>query len=369
MDDHEPDWNAASPGEEGDLRSISMNTTENVPTLSEAGALEHNSYWLQTASPTPFGVSTTDQVDGFHGIFNAFQSSQLVDAARVEAEALPGHTPPLSCDSLCNPNRAEVSGSGSKRKSDFEMDNLRRCVSAEHSKRDADHGAREELEDQRVRRTRSANLHNMSERKRRGRFREKIETLQQLIPNCNKADRASVLDDAVKYLKRLKLQVEMLAMGGVGGASTLNPYVSPAESATGIDNMNQCLFLQTPRPIMFMGPSYGFSNTMTGLPVMPFHHSPAVHASPSPGKAVSFPIFNPRPQQLSPAASSAIDASFFPRFNYSAPDKGESSHWNSNPTPSTTGPQVLPMSSQAHDALDASPGTLDHTAFFGERQR
>ncbi|XP_030476412.1 uncharacterized protein LOC115693531 [Syzygium oleosum] len=108
--------------------------------------------------------------------------------------------------------------------------------------RDADRGMREKLEDQRkarVRRTRSAEQHDMSERKRRGRIKDKIKTLQQLIPNCSKSDRASVLDDAVKYLKRLKLQVEMSAMGAAGGALTLNPYMSPAISATGIDNMNQ----------------------------------------------------------------------------------------------------------------------------------
>ncbi|GAB2246359.1 hypothetical protein Droror1_Dr00001852 [Drosera rotundifolia] len=62
-------------------------------------------------------------------------------------------------------------------------------------------------------RTRAAEVHNLSERKRRYRINEKMRTLQELIPNCTKVDKASMLDEAVEYLKTLQLQVQMMAMG------------------------------------------------------------------------------------------------------------------------------------------------------------
>lgn len=118
--------------EEGVLRSSSASTTENVATRPKAGVLEHH-YWLETASPIPFGIGGADQGEGFRDIFNALQNCQLIDTARVEAEDLPEHTVPLSWDILCNPNQAEVSGSGSKRKSNIEMDDQPQCKSAGHS--------------------------------------------------------------------------------------------------------------------------------------------------------------------------------------------------------------------------------------------
>ncbi|KAL6552317.1 ATP-dependent DNA helicase pif3 [Orobanche hederae] len=62
-------------------------------------------------------------------------------------------------------------------------------------------------------RSRAAEVHNLSERKRRDRINEKMRALQELIPNCNKADKASMLDEAIEYLKTLQLQVQMMSMG------------------------------------------------------------------------------------------------------------------------------------------------------------
>lgn len=62
-------------------------------------------------------------------------------------------------------------------------------------------------------RSRAAEVHNLSERRRRDRINEKMKALQELIPNCNKVDKASMLDEAIEYLKTLQLQVQMMSMG------------------------------------------------------------------------------------------------------------------------------------------------------------
>ncbi|XP_072961751.1 transcription factor PHYTOCHROME INTERACTING FACTOR-LIKE 15-like [Typha angustifolia] len=64
-----------------------------------------------------------------------------------------------------------------------------------------------------TKRSRAAQVHNLSERRRRDRINEKMCALQELIPNCNKVDKASMLDEAIEYLKTLQLQLQMMTMG------------------------------------------------------------------------------------------------------------------------------------------------------------
>ncbi|XP_022768743.1 transcription factor SPATULA-like isoform X2 [Durio zibethinus] len=61
-------------------------------------------------------------------------------------------------------------------------------------------------------RSRAAEVHNLSEKRRRSRINEKMKVLQNLIPNSNKTDKASMLDEVIEYLKQLRLQVQMLSM-------------------------------------------------------------------------------------------------------------------------------------------------------------
>ncbi|KAL1564150.1 basic helix-loop-helix transcription factor [Salvia divinorum] len=63
-----------------------------------------------------------------------------------------------------------------------------------------------------TKRTRAAEVHNLSEKRRRSRINEKMKALQNLIPNSNKTDKASMLDEVIEYLKQLQLQVQMLTM-------------------------------------------------------------------------------------------------------------------------------------------------------------
>ncbi|KAL9241575.1 hypothetical protein vseg_015673 [Gypsophila vaccaria] len=83
-------------------------------------------------------------------------------------------------------------------------------------------------------RTRAAEVHNMSEKRRRSRINEKMKALQNLIPNSNKTDKASMLDEAIEYLKQLQLQVQMLSMRN---GLSLHPMCLPEEQ--GIMNATQ----------------------------------------------------------------------------------------------------------------------------------
>lgn len=74
-----------------------------------------------------------------------------------------------------------------------------------------------------TRRSRSADFHNFSERRRRDRINEKLRALQELLPNCTKTDKVSMLDEAIDYLKSLQLQLQMLVMGKGGGMAPVVP--------------------------------------------------------------------------------------------------------------------------------------------------
>ncbi|KAI4372697.1 hypothetical protein MLD38_010896 [Melastoma candidum] len=67
--------------------------------------------------------------------------------------------------------------------------------------------------------SRAAAIHNQSERKRRDKINQRMKTLQQLVPNSRKTDKASVLDEVIDYLKQLQAQVQMM--------SRMNVPISP----------------------------------------------------------------------------------------------------------------------------------------------
>ncbi|CAA2975023.1 transcription factor PIF4 [Olea europaea subsp. europaea] len=83
------------------------------------------------------------------------------------------------------------------------------------------------------RRSRAAEVHNLSERRRRDRINEKMRALQELIPHSNKSDKASMLDEAIEYMKSLQLQVQMMWMGS-GMAPMIFPSVQQYMSRMGM---------------------------------------------------------------------------------------------------------------------------------------
>ncbi|KAJ0265272.1 Transcription factor UNE10 [Hirschfeldia incana] len=61
-----------------------------------------------------------------------------------------------------------------------------------------------------TKRSRAAVIHNQSERKRRDKINQRMKTLQKLVPNSSKTDKASMLDEVIEYLKQLQAQVSMM---------------------------------------------------------------------------------------------------------------------------------------------------------------
>lgn len=118
-----------------------------------------------------------------------------------------------------------------------------------------------------TKRSRTAEVHNLSERRRRDKINEKMRALQELIPNCNKIDKASMLDEAIEYLKTLQLQVQMMSMGS---GLCIPPMLLPPTMQ----------HLQIPPiahfPHLGMGLGYGMGVfDMNGSAAVPFPHMPA----------------------------------------------------------------------------------------------
>ncbi|KAJ3670025.1 hypothetical protein LUZ60_010349 [Juncus effusus] len=105
------------------------------------------------------------------------------------------------------------------------------------------------------RRSRAAEVHNLSERRRRDRINEKMRSLQELIPHCNKTDKASILDEAIEYLKSLQMQLQLMWMGG-GVAPMMYPGMNALMGPVNPLAMQAGFGVQIPRmPFMPAGAS------------------------------------------------------------------------------------------------------------------
>ncbi|CAK7348553.1 unnamed protein product [Dovyalis caffra] len=57
-----------------------------------------------------------------------------------------------------------------------------------------------------------AEVHNPCERRRRDKINKKMRALQDLIPNSNQVDKASMLDEAIDHIRSLQLQIQIMSM-------------------------------------------------------------------------------------------------------------------------------------------------------------
>ncbi|CAH2061272.1 unnamed protein product, partial [Thlaspi arvense] len=85
----------------------------------------------------------------------------------------------------------------------------------------------------RARRGQATDPHSIAERLRRERIAERMKALQELVPNGNKTDKASMLDEIIDYVKFLQLQVKVLSMSRLGGAASVSSQISEAGGTHG----------------------------------------------------------------------------------------------------------------------------------------
>uniref|UniRef100_A0A6M2ETR0 BHLH domain-containing protein n=1 Tax=Populus davidiana TaxID=266767 RepID=A0A6M2ETR0_9ROSI len=186
------------------------------------------------------------------------------------------------------------SGNSTERPSDDPTENLKR----KHRDTEESEGPSEDVEEESVgaknpasaragngsKRGRAAEVHNLSERRRRDRINEKMRALQELIPNCNKVDKASMLDEAIEYLKTLQLQVQIMSMGaGMYMPSMMLPPGMPHMHAA---HMGQFLPMGVG---MGMGFRMGMPDMNGGYSGCPMYHVPPMHGAHFPGSPMSGP--------------------------------------------------------------------------------
>ncbi|PSS08449.1 Transcription factor like [Actinidia chinensis var. chinensis] len=191
--------------------------------------------------------------------------------------------PVVASSSVCSGNSAE-------RASNDPTHNLKRkCQETDDSE-----GRSEDVEEESVgkrnaatvrrgtgsKRSRAAEVHNLSERRRRDRINEKMRALQELIPNCNKVDKASMLDEAIEYLKTLQLQVQIMSMGA-------GMYMPPMMLPTGMPHVHMAHMARFSPMGVGMGMGMGFGMGMFdmngGPPGYPMIQVPPIQGPHFPG--------------------------------------------------------------------------------------
>ncbi|KAH7676251.1 phytochrome-interacting factor 3 protein [Dioscorea alata] len=216
-----------------------------------------------------------------------------------------------------------------------------------------------------AKRSRAAEVHNLSERRRRDRINERMRTLQELIPNCNKVDKASMLDEAIEYLKTLQLQVQIMSMGS---GFCMPPMMLPP----GMQHIRAPPMgpYSTMGLGMGMGMGYGMGMLdMNGSPLIPQFPCPSLPGAPGlhgmPGSAAlqmfgipgqGFPVPMPRPTQSS-------SFSMLPTKPNSVPEGSEA---DINPVPLSAAETVPSSSSkdQHHQSINSElpPKTSVHNS-------
>uniref|UniRef100_A0A0D3F6J3 BHLH domain-containing protein n=1 Tax=Oryza barthii TaxID=65489 RepID=A0A0D3F6J3_9ORYZ len=82
----------------------------------------------------------------------------------------------------------------------------------------------------RARRGQATDPHSIAERLRREKISDRMKDLQELVPNSNKTNKASMLDEIIDYVKFLQLQVKVLSMSRLGAAEAVVPLLTETQT-------------------------------------------------------------------------------------------------------------------------------------------
>ncbi|XP_026440373.1 uncharacterized protein LOC113339289 isoform X2 [Papaver somniferum] len=81
----------------------------------------------------------------------------------------------------------------------------------------------------RARRGHATDPHSIAERLRREKIADRMKNLQELVPNASRADKSSMLDEIIEYVKFLQLQVKVLSMSRLGAAGAVVPLITDGQ--------------------------------------------------------------------------------------------------------------------------------------------
>ncbi|KAK6151609.1 hypothetical protein DH2020_014244 [Rehmannia glutinosa] len=157
----------------------------------------------------------------------------------------------------------------------------------------------------RARRGQATDPHSIAERLRRERIAERMKALQELVPNANKTDKASMLDEIIDYVKFLQLQVKVLSMSRLGGAAAVAPLVadkSPegksgngTQTASSSNNNNEGMTVTEQQVAKLMEEDMGSAMQYLqgkGLCLMPISLATAISTATSSHSRKSLPTSN-----------------------------------------------------------------------------
>jgi hypothetical protein len=82
----------------------------------------------------------------------------------------------------------------------------------------------------RARRGQATDPHSIAERLRREKISDRMKNLQELVPNSNRTDKASMLDEIIDYVKFLQLQVKVLSMSRLGATEAVVPLLTESQT-------------------------------------------------------------------------------------------------------------------------------------------
>ncbi|KAG8092962.1 hypothetical protein GUJ93_ZPchr0012g19128 [Zizania palustris] len=109
-----------------------------------------------------------------------------------------------------------------------------------------------------------AETHSLTEKRRRCKINEKLKTLQQLVPGCDKSNQASTLDQTIQYMKSLQQHVQAMSVGccSTNPAAAVYavlqpppPYMLPAIAAGGAPAPVMVLRSTCPPMVQFAAPA------------------------------------------------------------------------------------------------------------------
>ncbi|XP_040244143.1 putative transcription factor bHLH056 [Aegilops tauschii subsp. strangulata] len=164
----------------------------------------------------------------------------------------------------------------------------------------------------RTRSSRHSDTHNVTEKRRRCKISDRLRTLQQLVPGCEKSNQASTLEQTIQYMKSLQKQVE--AMNG-RTTQAVYPVMQTASAPAVAVPLGTAPASAAPWTVVAGGcvpllPA-GMAPFGAMLPYPPYH------AVMLPAQAAAAPFYLPRP-----AASATPEGQSFVSTEHFSKDRG-----------------------------------------------